>query len=154
MTNVLIGNDNFAYYETVAGGQGARPGRDGQSGIQTGMTNTKNTPITSLAAHNPFEITRYKLRTDSGGSGHYRGGDGIERGIRFLEPATLSLMGERRATRPWGLNGGDPGQPGEDWLIRADGVRTRLESKCTVAVEPGDELIVLTPGGGGWGTID
>jgi N-methylhydantoinase B len=154
MNNVLIGNDNFAYYETVAGGQGARPGRDGQSGIQTGMTNTKNTPITSLAAHYPFEITRYKLRTDSGGSGHYRGGDGIERGIRFLEPATLSLMGERRATRPWGLNGGDPGQPGEDWLIRADGVRTRLESKCTVAVETGDELIVLTPGGGGWGTID
>lgn len=151
MNNVLIGNDNFAYYETVAGGQGARPLRNGQSGIQTGMTNTKNTPITSLAAHYPFTVTRYRLRTASGGDGLFRGGDGIERGIRFLEPSTLSLMGERRATSPWGLNGGQNGLPGEDWLISSSGERTRLESKCTVEVEPGDELLVLTPGGGGWG---
>ncbi|MDA2978967.1 MAG: hydantoinase B/oxoprolinase family protein [Actinomycetota bacterium] len=151
MNNVLIGNDTFAYYETVAGGQGARPLRDGQSGIQTGMTNTKNTPITSLAAHYPFTVTRYRLRTSSGGSGQFRGGDGIERGIRFLEPSTLSLMGERRATSPWGLNGGENGSPGEDWLIKASGERIRLESKCTLEVEPGDELLVLTPGGGGWG---
>jgi N-methylhydantoinase B len=151
MNNVLIGNDQFAYYETVAGGQGARPTRDGQSGIQTGMTNTKNTPITSLAEHYPFRITRYKLRSDSGGTGRFRGGDGIERGIRFLEPATLSLMGERRATTPWGLAGGEAGAPGEDWLVTASGDRRRLESKCTVPVEAGDELVVLTPGGGGWG---
>lgn len=151
MNNVLIGNKSFAYYETVAGGQGARPSRDGQSGIQTGMTNTKNTPITSLAAHYPFEVTRYRLREDSGGTGRFVGGDGIERGIKFLEPATLSLMGERRATRPWGLAGGGPGQPGEDWLISANGDRQRLASKCTLEVEAGDELVVLTPGGGGWG---
>ncbi len=152
MNNVLIGNDRFAYYETVAGGQGARPGRDGQSGIQTGMTNTKNTPITSLVEHYPFEVTRYRLRTSSGGAGRFRGGDGIERGIRFLEPATLSLMGERRESRPWGLNGGGPGASGEDWLVSRDGERRRLPAKCTVDVEPGDQLIVLTPGGGGWGT--
>jgi N-methylhydantoinase B len=152
MNNVLIGNDSFAYYETVAGGQGGRPGRPGQSGIQTGMTNTKNTPITSLTAHYPFEVTRYRLRSGSGGTGRYPGGDGIERGIRFLEEATLSLMGERRRSRPWGLNGGDHGAPGEDWLISAAGERRRLEGKCTVDVHPGDELLVLTPGGGGWGS--
>ncbi len=151
MNNVLIGNDRFAYYETVAGGQGARPGRDGQSGIQTGMTNTKNTPITSLATHYPITITRYRLRDASGGDGRYRGGDGIERAIRFEEAATVSLMGERRITRPWGLAGGEPGSPGEDWLIRRNGTRERLSGKCTVDVEAGDELVVLTPGGGGWG---
>ncbi len=151
MNNVLIGNENFAYYETVAGGQGARPQRDGQSGIQTGMTNTKNTPITSLDTHYPFTVTRYKLRTGSGGAGQFSGGDGIERGIRFNEAATVSLMGERRLTAPWGLSGGEPGSVGEDWLIRSNGAREQLPSKCTVDVEPGDELLVLTPGGGGWG---
>jgi N-methylhydantoinase B len=151
MNNVLIGNDTFAYYETVAGGQGARPQRDGQSGIQTGMTNTKNTPITSLVAHYPFEITRYRLRTGSGGMGEFNGGDGIERGIRFLEPSTLSLMGERRRTAPWGLAGGADGSPGEDWLLKSSGERLRLEAKCTIEVERGDELLVMTPGGGGWG---
>jgi len=152
MNNVLIGNESFAYYETVAGGQGARPRRDGQSGIQTGMTNTKNTPITSLDTHYPFTVTRYRLRTGSGGTGAFMGGDGIERGIRFSEPATVSLMGERRLTAPWGLAGGKPGAVGEDWLIRATGDREELPSKCTVGVQPGDELLVLTPGGGGWGT--
>ncbi len=153
MNNVLIGNDRFAYYETVAGGQGARPQRDGQSGIQTGMTNTKNTPITSLDTHYPFTVTRYKLRTQSGGAGAFTGGDGIERGIRFNEAATVSLMGERRLTAPWGLSGGGDGAVGEDWLISRSGERTRLPSKCTVEVDPGDELVVLTPGGGGWGTV-
>jgi len=152
MNNVLIGNEQFAYYETVAGGQGARPKRDGQSGIQTGMTNTKNTPITSLETHYPFTITRYRLRRGSGGAGRFVGGDGIERGILFNEPATVSLMGERRRTAPWGLSGGGEGAVGEDWLIHRSGDRERLASKCTFDVHPGDELIVLTPGGGGWGT--
>ena len=151
MNNVLLGNDDFAYYETVAGGQGARPGRDGQSGIQTGMTNTKNTPITSLRSHYPFAITRYTLRSGSGGVGAYRGGDGIERAIRFNTDAVLSLMGERRETAPWGLAGGGDASPGEDWLIHADGTRERLPGKCTIDVVAGDELLVLTPGGGGWG---
>ena len=151
MNNVLIGNDRFAYYETVAGGQGARPGRDGQSGIQTGMTNTKNTPITSLATHYPITITRYRLRGSSGGDGTYRGGDGIERGIRFNEEVTVSLMGERRTTQPWGLAGGGSGSSGEDWLIHRDGTKERLPGKCTIEATAGDELVVLTPGGGGWG---
>jgi N-methylhydantoinase B len=151
MNNVLIGNDDFAYYETVAGGQGGRPGRDGQSGIQTGMTNTENTPIESLDTHYPFRVERYTLRKESGGGGRFTGGDGIERSVRFLTRATLSLMGERRRHRPWGLAGGEPGAPGEDWLIRENGERERLPGKCTVSVDPGDRLLVLTPGGGGWG---
>ncbi len=151
MNNVLIGNDHFAYYETIAGGQGGRPGKPGQSGIQTGMTNTKNTPIESLETHYPFRVLRYALRTGSGGVGEYPGGEGIEREIEFLEAATVSLMGERRRNAPWGLAGGEPGACGEDWLIRVDGTRQRLPGKTTFDVQPGDRLLVLTPGGGGWG---
>jgi N-methylhydantoinase B len=153
MNNVLIGNDEFAYYETVAGGQGARPFRDGQSGIQTGMTNTQNTPIESLHTHYPFRVTSYTLRRDSGGAGRFRGGDGIHREIEFRTAATLSLMGERRRNAPWGLAGGEPGAVGEDWLVTAAGERRRLAGKTTVEVTPGDRLVVLTPGGGGWGRV-
>lgn len=151
MNNVLVGNDTFAYYETVAGGQGGRPGRAGQSGIHTGMTNTENTPVESLDLHYPFRVIRYRLRRDSGGTGRFPGGEGIEREMVFSEPAVLSLMGERRRNQPWGLAGGGPGKVGEDWLISADGSRERLPGKTTVNVEPGDRLLVLTPGGGGWG---
>ncbi len=150
MNNILIGSERTAYYETVAGGQGARPGRDGQSGIHTGMTNTRNTPIESLEAHYPFKVRRTTL-WDSGGEGRYRGGDGIERELEFLEPATVSLIGERRRTRPWGLQGGGPGASGEDWLLPRGGGRERLPGKVTFEVEAGDGLLVRTPGGGGWG---
>ena len=154
MNNVLIGNDRFAYYETVAGGQGGRPHGPGQSGIQTGMTNTRNTPIESLVTHYPFRITRYTLRRGSGGEGLHPGGEGIEREIEFLEEATLSLLGERRRHRPWGLSGGGPGATGEDVLVRSDGSREVLSGKVTVHVEAGDRLRVRTPGGGGWGGAD
>ncbi len=152
MNNVLIGNDDFAYYETVGGGQGGRPGRAGMSGVHTGMTNTKNTPIESLEAHYPFRIVRYALRKGSGGTGRFPGGEGIEREMEFLTGAEVSLMGERRRNQPWGLAGGGPGACGEDWLIRGNGTRERLPGKCTVEVTPGDRLLVLTPGGGGWGS--
>ena len=151
MNNVLIGNEEFAYYETVAGGQGARPYRNGQSGIHTGMTNTQNTPIESLHNHYPFRVAAYTLRRGSGGGGRFRGGDGIRREIVFDTAATLSLMGERRRHHPWGLAGGEPGATGEDWLITAEGERRRLPGKTTLDVDPGDRLVVLTPGGGGWG---
>ncbi len=151
MNNVLIGTDDFAYYETIAGGQGGRPGRPGQSGIHTGMTNTKNTPIESLETHYPFRVRAYRLRRGSGGAGRYPGGEGIERELEFGVAATVSLMGERRVVPPWGLAGGEPGACGEDWLIRTDGTAERLPGKTTFEVEPGDRLRVLTPGGGGWG---
>jgi len=151
MNNILIGNDDFAYYETMGGGQGGRPGRAGQSGIQTGMTNTENTPIESLDSHYPIRVQRYTLRRGSGGLGRFPGGEGIEREVRFLSDATLSLMGERRRHHPWGLAGGGAGAVGEDWLIRRNGQRERLPSKSTVDVRRDDRLLVLTPGGGGWG---
>jgi N-methylhydantoinase B len=151
MNNVLIGSDAFAYYETLAGGQGGRPGRAGQSGIHTGMTNTKNTPVEALETHYPFRVIRNRLRRGSGGAGQYPGGEGIEREIEFLAPAVVSLMGERRVVSPWGLAGGAPGACGEDWLIRGGAKPERLPGKTTFEVNPGDRLVVRTPGGGGWG---
>jgi N-methylhydantoinase B/oxoprolinase/acetone carboxylase alpha subunit len=96
-------------------------------------------------------VVAYTLRRGSGGAGAFRGGEGIRRELRFDAPATLSLMGERRRIPPWGLAGGEPGAVGKDWLIRAGGTRERLPGKVTIEVEPGDRLVVLTPGGGGWG---
>lgn len=151
MNNVLIGNDRFAYYETIGGGQGAWAGGPGQSGIQTGMTNTRNTPIESLETHYPFRVIHYGIRRGSGGEGLHRGGDGIERELEFGEPATVSLMGERRVLRPWGLAGGGEGALGEDWLVRPGALPERLPGKSTFEVRPGDRLVVRTPGGGGWG---
>ncbi|HSL25403.1 MAG TPA: hydantoinase B/oxoprolinase family protein [Acidimicrobiia bacterium] len=152
MNNILIGNDQFAYYETVAGGQGGRPDRAGQSGIHTGMTNTKNTPIEALEMHYPFRVTRYTLRRASGGEGRHPGGEGVEREIEFLVPAVVSLIGERRRHHPWGLAGGGPGACGEDWLLPPGGAPQRLPGKATFEVRPGDRLLVKTPGGGAWGS--
>jgi N-methylhydantoinase B len=151
MNNVLIGNERFAYYETLAGGQGGRPNKPGQSGIHTGMTNTANTPIESLHMHYPFRVRRYTLRQGSGGRGRHPGGEGLEREIEFLEDAELSLIGERRRHRPWGLAGGEPGATGEDWLFRPGSAPERLPGKTTLVVRAGDRLLVRTPGGGGWG---
>ncbi len=151
MNNVLIGSDQFAYYETLAGGQGGRPGKAGQSGIHTGMTNTKNTPIEALETHYPFRVLRNELRRGSGGNGRYPGGEGIERVIEFLVPATVSLMGERREIPPWGLAGGEAGACGEDWVIRSGRTPERVPGKSTFQVAQGDRLLVRTPGGGGWG---
>ncbi len=151
MNNVLIGSDEFAYYETLAGGQGGRPGKAGQSGIHTGMTNTKNTPIESLETHYPFRVVRYGLRRESGGAGEFPGGEGIEREIEFAAAATVSLMGERRRNAPWGLAGGGPGATGEDWVIRKGRTPERVPGKSTFEVAAGDRLLVRTPGGGGWG---
>jgi len=152
MNNVLIGSGGTVYYETVAGGEGGTPQRPGQSGMHTGMTNTRNTPIESVETHYPFRIAATHLRRGSGGDGLHPGGEGIVREIEFLEPATVSLMGERRRHRPWGLAGGGPGATGEDWLIHRNGASERLPGKVTFEAEPGDRLRVLTPGGGGWGS--
>ena len=152
MNNILVGSDSFAYYETLAGGQGGRPGRAGQSAIHTGMTNTKNTPIESLEGHYPIRVTRYELRRESGGEGRFPGGEGLIRRLEFLEPAVVSLLGERRVIPPWGLQGGRPGAVGADWLIRPGAAAERLPGKVTFDVSPGDSLVVETPGGGGWGS--
>ncbi len=153
MNNTLIGGTGWVYYETVAGGQGGRPGRAGMSGVQTGMTNTQNTPVEALERSFAMRVRRYRLRTGSGGAGAAAGGEGVERELEMLEPVTVSLITERRASRPWGLDGGGPGSAGENWLLPAgDAARAeRLPDKCTVRLDAGDVLRMLTPGGGGCG---
>ena len=153
MNNVLIGGEGWVYYETVGGGQGGRPGKPGMSGVHTAMTNTRDTPVEALERALPIRVLRYGLRRGSGGAGASPGGDGIERELELLEPATLSLVTERRVSRPWGLDGGEPGSPGENWLLPGgDASRAqRLADKCTVELGAGDVLRLLTPGGGGFG---
>ena|GEM_PF-1053464 len=155
MNNFLIGgaSGGWVYYETIGGGQGGRPGRAGMSGVHTGMTNTRNTPVEALERAFPLQVTRYRLRRGSGGAGLAPGGDGIERDVMVLEDATVSLITERRVSAPWGLAGGEDGAPGENWLLPAgDEARAeRLPDKCTLRVLAGDVVRMLTPGGGGWG---
>jgi N-methylhydantoinase B/oxoprolinase/acetone carboxylase alpha subunit len=153
MNNLLVGGDGWVYYETIAGGQGGRPGRAGMSGVHTGMTNTKNTPIEALERAFPLRVRRYRLRRGSGGDGAAPGGEGIERDLEVLEDAVVSLITDRRESRPWGLAGGEPGAPGENWLLPGgDEARAeRLPDKCTIQLKAGDVVRMLTPGGGGWG---
>ncbi len=157
MNNVLIGGVDprtggaFTYYETIAGGQGARPGRDGMNGVHTHMTNTLNTPVEALEAAYPFRILEYRLRNGTGGTGRRRGGDGIRRSYLILTPrATASLLTERRRLRPWGLAGGHDGGSGRNVLIR-DGREMPLAAKATVDLREWDILVIETPGGGGHG---
>ncbi|MFP5317834.1 MAG: hydantoinase B/oxoprolinase family protein [Acidimicrobiia bacterium] len=153
MNNTLVGGDGWVYYETVAGGQGGRPGRPGMSGVQTGMTNTQNTPVEALERAYGMRVRRYRLRRGSGGAGRWAGGEGVERDLEMLEDATVSLITERRKSRPWGLQGGEPGAPGENWLLPGgdESRAERLPDKCTVRLRAGDVVRILTPGGGGYG---
>ena len=142
-----------AYYETVAGGMGARPNLDGLSGVHTHMTNSLNTPIEALEHAYPIQMMRYSLRPDSGGRGHSRGGRGIIRELRFLTKAQVTVLSDRRKFAPYGLNGGGPGALGSNELIRDGGLREELPSKFTTWVQRGDILSIQTPGGGGWGKV-
>jgi len=153
MNNVIVGGRAFVYYETVAGGQGARPGRDGMSGVHTAMTNTLNTPIEALERAFPLRVRRLRLRDGSGGAGRWRGGDGIERDLEVLEDVTLSLITERRTSAPWGLEGGGPGAVGENWLLPGgdEAAAEPLPDKITRPLVAGDILRLRTPGGGGYG---
>jgi N-methylhydantoinase B/oxoprolinase/acetone carboxylase alpha subunit len=171
MNNLLVGGAGdgpdgaWVYYETIAGGQGgrppdpSRPGRvpsAGMSGVHTGMTNTRNTPVEALERSYPMRVRAVRLRRGSGGAGVAPGGDGVERELELLEDATVSLITERRASRPWGLAGGDPGAPGENWLLPhgEEANAVRLPDKVTLQVRAGDVIRVRTPGGGGWGAAD
>lgn len=139
----------FAYYETVAGGMGARPGRDGLNAIHTHMTNSLNTPIEALEYTYPFRVRRYAIRRNSGGRGRYRGGDGIVREIELLTDARVSLLSDRREFAPYGLHGGQDGKPGGAFLI-THRHRRRLPGKFTIDARSGDRIRIETPGGGGY----
>ena len=156
MNNLTIGGRDerkgreFAYYETVAGGMGARPEVEGVGGVHTHMTNSLNTPAEALEYAYPLRVRAYRLRRGSGGRGSHRGGDGVVREIETLTDARMSLLADRRARAPYGLAGGDEGARGRDSLIR-DGRARRIEAKGSWDLRPGDRIRVETPGGGGHG---
>jgi N-methylhydantoinase B len=156
MNNLTIGGTDsrtgkqFAYYETVAGGMGARPGLDGIDGIHTHMTNSLNTPAEAMEYAYPMRVRRYAIRRESGGGGQFQGGNGIVREIELLSDAQVTILSDRRKTRPYGLNGGEPGKAGRTVMIDKTGERV-LESKDSTRANAGDRIRIESPGGGGWG---
>ena len=156
MNNVTIGGIDprngqpFAYYETIAGGSGARPNGDGVSGVHTNMTNTMNTPVEALEYAYPFRVRRYSYRRGSGGAGTHRGGDGLVREIELLGAAQITLLTDRRRFEPYGLQGGSAGATGRNILLES-GRETSLPGKCNIQAGRAAVLRIETPGGGGWG---
>lgn len=155
MNNVSFGctdesGAEHTYYETIGGGTGAYPGKDGLSGVHSHMTNTLNTPIEALELAFPVRIKEYGLRPGSGGEGASVGGSGTVRSIEFLKGCSVSLLSERRVFGPYGLAGGKDGLPGKNLLTRA-GQSTELPGKTSFTAEAGDTLTIMTPGGGGYG---
>ncbi|XP_018428770.1 PREDICTED: 5-oxoprolinase isoform X1 [Nanorana parkeri] len=151
MNNITFGNQKTGYYETVAGGAGAGPHWDGRSGIHSHMTNTRITDPEILEKRYPVVLKRFELRPGSGGDGRFQGGDGVIRELLFRENVILSVLTERRVFRPYGLDGGSPGDAGLNLLHRHDGRTINLGGKTSVALEPGDIFTLHTPGGGGYG---
>lgn len=157
MNNLTIGgydqrkDHSFTYYETIAGGTGARPGSPGVSAIHSHMTNTLNTPVEALEFAYPLRVLSYAIRAGSGGQGQFAGGDGVLREIQVLSPAEATLLSDRRRFTPYGLAGGESGQPGENWLLRGE-QSIRLPGKGRIELEAGDILQICTPGGGGFGS--
>jgi N-methylhydantoinase B len=149
MNNLTLGNERFTYYETVGGGQGACPDADGPSGVHVAMSNTLSTPAEALELAYPLRVERHQLRLGSGGHGAHRGGDGVVRELRVLEPCRLSLVGERRLRSPRGARGGEDGAPGRN-LLNGE----QLPAKVTRSLAAGDVVRVETPGGGGFGHVE
>jgi N-methylhydantoinase B len=146
MNNMIIGGPGWTYYETIGGGQGASRKGSGPSGVHVGMSNTLNTPIEAFEMEYPMRVERYELLYESGGAGENRGGDGVVRSVRVLEPASLSLLADRRRHPPRGAEGGEPGAVGENLLNDEE-----LPPKVSRELKEGDVVTVKTPGGGGYG---
>jgi N-methylhydantoinase B len=158
MNNITIGGKDqhgnpFTYYETIAGGMGARPEADGLDGVHTHMTNTLNTPVEALEYAYPLQVEKYEIIRQSGGAGKYRGGNGIRRDLKVLVPAQMTLLTERRKISPYGFAGGHTGKCGKN-QIRRKGKEIPLPSKGTFELLSGDIISVQTPGGGGYGIPD
>jgi N-methylhydantoinase B len=157
MNNLTIGGVDartgreFAYYETVAGGMGARPDAAGMSGVHTHMTNSLNTPVEALEYAYPLRVRVYQLRANSGGRGRTRGGDGVVREIETLVAARASLLADRRKRAPYGLAGGADGRAGQDVIVRRDGRVEKINAKGSWSLQAGERLRIETPGGGGHG---
>ena len=159
MNNLAVGGEDprtgtpFTYYETAGGGMGGGPRGEGLSGVHSHMTNSLNTPIEALEHAYPMRVVRYGLRRGSGGSGRHGGGDGLRRDLLFLGPAEVTLLTERRVTRPRGLQGGGEGSPGENVIISGS-EEWKLPGKVQLRVQSGEVLSIRTPGGGGWGRVE
>jgi N-methylhydantoinase B len=157
MNNLTIGGidprtgDPFAYYETIAGGMGARPDRDGVSGVHTHMTNSLNTPAEALEYAYPIRLRLYSLRSRSGGNGLHHGGDGILREIEVLTDAQVTLLCDRRSRGPYGLFGGTDGAPGRTVIVRKEATEEEIPGKTSVRLRAGERIRIESPGGGGWG---
>lgn len=152
MNNLLFGNSNFGYYETICGGAGATATGPGASAVQVHMTNTRSTDPEILERRLPVRLSEFSIRRGSGGKGTHNGGDGITRRLEFLAPLEVSLISERRGPHPpYGVKGGLPGSLGKNILERTHGDISELPGICEFSVEPGDTLTIQTPGGGGFG---
>ncbi len=151
MNNFTFGNEEYQYYETICGGAGAGPDHDGTSAVHTHMTNSRITDPEILEWRFPVLLEAFEIRGGSGGEGYHRGGDGVHRSIRFLEPMTATILSNRRRVPPFGLAGGSPGQPGCNSVRRADGTIEKLGSTESTLMNAGDCFIIDTPGGGGFG---
>ncbi len=151
MNNLTFGDENFGYYETVAGGSGATQGCDGASGVHTHMTNTRITDPEVLEHRYPVRLHRFAIRKNSGGAGRWRGGDGLIREIEFLAPLDFSILSQHRTSGPYGMHGGCDGAPGRQIIIGADGVRRKFDGIDGCSVATGERLVLETPGAGGYG---
>jgi 5-oxoprolinase (ATP-hydrolysing) len=151
MNNFTFGNERHQYYETIAGGAGAGPGFDGADAVQTHMTNSRLTDPEVLEWRFPVRVDSFRIRRGSGGAGAHRGGDGVERRIRFLEPMTAVMLANHRTVAPFGLAGGKPAAVGCNWVERIDGAREEFGATHETSLAAGDVFVVQTPGGGGFG---
>lgn len=151
MNNLTFGGPGFSYYETICGGIGAGPGFHGASAIHSHMTNTRMTDPEIFEARYPVRLLRFSIRPGSGGAGRWKGGDGVRREIQFRDNVELSMICNRRTTAPYGCQGGESGAPGRNRFRRLDGSEEDLPASFERIFEPGETLIIETPGGGGWG---
>jgi N-methylhydantoinase B len=153
MNNFTFGNEKYQYYETICGGSGAGINFDGTDGVHSHMTNSRLTDPEVLETRYPVMVESFSLRPESGGKGKYQGGNGIIRRIKFLEPMTANILSGHRLVPPFGLNGGENGVLGKNWIQRQDGSQEDLGSTATTQMQPGDVFVIETPGGGGFGQI-
>lgn len=151
MNNLLFGNENFQYYETICGGAGAGPGFDGASGVHTHMTNTRITDPEILELNYPLRLETFCLRDGAGGKGTHPGGEGVVRRITALEDSVATLVSSARKVAPFGLDGGKAGATGRQWIERQSGAREDIAGISRVDLQQGDRIVIETPGGGGWG---
>jgi 5-oxoprolinase (ATP-hydrolysing) len=151
MNNFTFGNERHQYYETIAGGSGAGPDHDGTSAVQTHMTNSRLTDPEILETRLPVRLDQFAIRRSSGGQGAHKGGDGIVRVITFLEPMRANILANRRRVPPKGIKGGADGEAGRNWVERTDGSVEMLSATAYAEMQPGDQFVIETPGGGGFG---